>query len=240
MPKKLDVTAAFGTYTSDEVAADLGRRGILRFPAGQPPEKFARAALNDAAEYSLWSAKYNLIEAPRDRDMAVRLFSNLEEIAASIKKLPFPKADTLLPIISFESGDGRPTDEEDQVTMASEATEVLRKQLGTIHSTIKDYLSSHAVEDAKSIGAQDPFSGGFIERMLWEQSRMAFPDIMVQPLQVRQIGPFARFLAAGWRDLSFPVLDHRGHDREPLERWFAGRLRILLAHRKNQPLKKSF
>jgi hypothetical protein len=37
--------------------------------------------------------------------------------------------------------------------------------------------------------------------------------------------PFARFLAAAWRDLDFPTIDHRGNSREPLEEWFAGRIR---------------
>jgi hypothetical protein len=35
---------------------------------------------------------------------------------------------------------------------------------------------------------------------------------------------FARFLAAAWKDLGFPLMDHRGRSREPLEDWFSDRL----------------
>jgi hypothetical protein len=38
-----------------------------------------------------------------------------------------------------------------------------------------------------------------------------------------------KVLAAAWRDLGLPVNDHRGHSREPLERWFYDRVRRLTA-----------
>jgi hypothetical protein len=42
---------------------------------------------------------------------------------------------------------------------------------------------------------------------------------------------FARFLAAAWRDAGFPLTDHRGNSREPLENWFADRVRKLFSDR---------
>jgi hypothetical protein len=41
----------------------------------------------------------------------------------------------------------------------------------------------------------------------------------------RDVRPFARFLSAIWRDLRLPSEDHLGRSREPLEDWFADRLR---------------
>jgi hypothetical protein len=42
---------------------------------------------------------------------------------------------------------------------------------------------------------------------------------------------FARFLAAAWRDAGFPLTDHRGSSREPLENWFSDRVRKLFSDR---------
>jgi len=115
---------------------------------------------------------------------------------------------------------------------ASDFTEQLQEGLETVHTKIKNYLQACKVK-IESRRNRDPLSSAFImglfencwcDLMHWPQS-VPHSVIFEKQLPRSQRRPFARFLAAAWRDLDFPLTDHRGQSREPLEDWFADRLR---------------
>jgi hypothetical protein len=84
-----------------------------------------------------------------------------------------------------------------------------------------------AIEFAPPSRNFDPLTFFFIEHEffdVWCQFRPLESD-RAPPMPRRDVRPFARFLAAVWRDLNLPLEDYRGRTREPLEAWFADRIR---------------
>jgi hypothetical protein len=117
-------------------------------------------------------------------------------------------------------------------------TDRLRKKLDDLGTEIGNYLSIFE-PDSSSGGNLDPLSHHFISNMfdgVWCRFRRRVPvpegvDDRAMPfwfatyLGKWDCRPFARLLAAAWRDVGFPPEDHRGHSREPLEDWLTDRVR---------------
>jgi hypothetical protein len=110
--------------------------------------------------------------------------------------------------------------------------------LREVRSEIESYLSDYR-PDAGRGGNRDALSYHFISEMLdaWRDfcnvpseqaaAERAYAETMrdVPKMFRSEYRPFARLLAAAWRDLGFPLVDHRNESREPLEDWFADRVR---------------
>jgi hypothetical protein len=112
---------------------------------------------------------------------------------------------------------------------------------------IASFLQEHK-PSRENLRNEDPLSHAFIKEMrnVWGEF-CCYPDrnihggdselekeldesekefaIMLCKLPREHVQPFARLLAAAWRDASLPVTNENGKSREPLERWFADRVR---------------
>ena len=107
---------------------------------------------------------------------------------------------------------------------ARHSTQKLKLDLNTIGDRIREYL--HDFQPAARLSRRnlDPFSHEFIERMfdVWAAFRH-YANPRYLPRQ--DYRPFTQFLAAAWNDAGLPLTDRRGNPREPLEAWFADRVR---------------
>src|ERR1700730_348857 len=110
-------------------------------------------------------------------------------------------------------------------------TQQLMSHLDTVRTQIKEYLQTYRQARGRRRN-HDPLSREFIMNMFytWQMFRYG-DDNTVGPLPPEDRRLFARFLAAAWRDAGFPLTDHRGSSREPLENWFADRVRKLFSDR---------
>jgi hypothetical protein len=110
----------------------------------------------------------------------------------------------------------------------------LQQMLRGLSAEIADYLQSYELRHAHQRNL-DPLAHNFIAGMfvrVWPdlrfKNRPTLRDklwFQKKHLHKKHYRPFAQFLAAAWRDLEFPLEDHRGHSREPLESWFSDRVR---------------
>jgi hypothetical protein len=105
------------------------------------------------------------------------------------------------------------------------------KKMNTDISFILDTseVSWESIEFAGPRGNFDPLTFFFIEYQFYEVWCVLRPlqnNGLQAPRMPRQdIRPFACFLAAIWTDLKLPLQDHRGRLHEPLQEWFADRIR---------------
>jgi hypothetical protein len=126
-------------------------------------------------------------------------------------------------------------------------TERVMSYLISARREIVSFLQEHK-PTRENLRNEDPLSHAFIEEMreIWGEF-CCYPDRNIHggdselekeldesekefaikscKLPREHVQPFARLLAAAWRDASLPVTNGNGKSREPLERWFADRVR---------------
>ena len=98
----------------------------------------------------------------------------------------------------------------------------MRRMRRTVRTQIKEYLQTYRQARGRRRN-HDPLSREFILNMFyaWQVFRYGDDKRRLDPLRPEERRLFARFLVAAWRDAAFPLTDHRGNSREPLENWFA-------------------
>jgi hypothetical protein len=223
----LDVDAKSGTYRIDEIAEELYKQGVLlnREPFELLLKKF-RHSVDIAGCLGLGSAQAELLRAPEHRRLTKRFFEDIKVISHLIERNK--KADAFY--ISFHVRARR--------SGCLDRTSRLLTMLREVRSEIESYLSDYR-PDAGRGGNRDARSYDFISEMLdvWRDfcnvpseqaaAERAYGETLCDvPKMFRsEYRPFARLLAAAWRDLGFPLVDHRNESREPLEDWFADRVR---------------
>jgi hypothetical protein len=181
--------------------------------------KQVRRAVITAKVGALVRAEWRLIRQPEVFLETKRLFEDLRQIVHLLDRNE--NFDDLDVAVSIEPRD--PWIRMDQ--WGHDATRDLKSDLEKFGKGIKKYLHTFQRRRPASRRNLDPLSSLFISDMFsaWRMFRhQPETDLRLHPDDRRH---FARFLAAGWRDVGFPLTDHRGHSREPLEEWFADRIR---------------
>jgi hypothetical protein len=115
-------------------------------------------------------------------------------------------------------------------------TEQLQRDLSAVRAGIEAYLLDYGLLENEGGRNRDPLSSVFILeafQQAWCALRFGQTApygygekaFLKEQLPTNHHRPFAQFLATAWKDIGFPLVDHRGRSREPLEHWFADRLR---------------
>jgi hypothetical protein len=226
----LDVDAASGTYGVDEIAVEFYKMRV--FLEREPFElslKKLRRAVDFAGCHSLGLSQAELLRAPERHRLTKRLFDDVKTISHLIERNKnLDPLDFMLSVkyIHLRAG-----------SCADRSSSLLTK-LRDVRAEIEGFLADYGSKDGRG-GNRDPLSYNFMSEMLrvWrdfadippEQAaaeRAYVESLRDVPEMFRsEYRPFARLLAAAWRDLEFPLLDHRNVSREPLEDWFTDRVR---------------
>jgi hypothetical protein len=212
----LNHAAPTGTYAVDRIVEELRQRGI--FP--NIDDLLTRVRLEmDLAHADALSAAYDRsLEAPKQQKQTERFFQDLAIISHLIERNK-----RISPPVTRKGVQG-------QAPGPIEATRGLMDNLSGSNERIKRYLSRFKEGKAKG-GNFDPLANCFIDLVFeaWiilrsEGYKVLVPDD-IEHLRKEHLQLFYRLLAAAWRDTGLPLVDHRGHSREPLEVWFADRIR---------------
>jgi hypothetical protein len=226
--QKLDIAAPAGTYLLDSVVEEFRHRGI--FPSVDDLMERARIGNNCTCAAAIFHVQISLL-GPMYRRHTKRLFGDLALIRHLIERNKNLDHFNVTLSENPQISDCHKTYESSE-----EAFRHLQDNLGVVSEEIKVFLRAYELE--KSLGGNhDPLSHTFIrdgyvtwrilrsEKSPLPRSALVDPD----PLSNEHFRLFARFLAAGWRDASLPLTDHRGQSREPLEEWLADRVRKYFA-----------
>jgi hypothetical protein len=238
----LDVNAATGTYRIDAIAQEFYQTGV--FVNCEPFElilKKLRRSVDLAGLESLGLAQAELVGAPVYDRLTKRFFEDLEAIRHLIER---NKIDSIS-INASPRRFGRGTLEflaasvDDLLSgRRTERASGLLAKLADVKTEIEGYLSDYCPRVRRG-GNKDPLSHQFILAMtegVWRRFGASVPDDVVAaqknyPLSSTfyvsrcEYRPYARLLAAAWRDVGFPTVDQRNRSRGVLEDWFADRLR---------------
>jgi hypothetical protein len=227
---RLDVDAASGSYRIDAIATELYAEGI--FLNREPVELFLkrlRRSVDFAGFYSLGAAQAELVTAPEQISLTKRFFEDVKAISHLIERNKTIDPHYVPLFVGFlRHGTGSCFDR----------TSSLLTKLRDVQAEIEGYLLDYRPRDGRG-GNRDPLSYNFISEMLdvWRDfsdvppeqaaAERAYTESMrdVPKMFRSEYRPFARLLGAAWRDLEFPIVDHRNESREPLEDWFADRVR---------------
>jgi hypothetical protein len=229
-------SAPSGTYEIDRVIEECLRTGIFQLPAKigevlQPSLVgvlwHVRGSVSLTAHHAI-SAANGQKDMPEYRRLTEHFIKDLQLIVHLIERNQ--QLDPFMPntILSPRVGPAREVYEQAEMTTA-EATLHLQQTLLAASAEIRLYLEASKKTRERG-GNRDPLVSEFISTMFlvpWRE--LTAPGYLLleerSRIQPEHYRPFVRFLAAAWRDLGFPLADHRGHSREPLEEWFADRLR---------------
>lgn len=207
--RELDVDAPIPTYELDKVLTGPLFRTVMSDRA----IRLFRLSANFAAQMSIHATREHF-ETPADIASAAMLLDSLlqiDRLIGQIQKVDVAKIARLI----------RPSNKNlsrlKAIRVSRSAVESLQSSLQKIKARIEIFTRQHSVVKPAKGNNRDPFTAHFI----WHFGRrLGFgSDFGVN------IPPFAKVLAAAWRDLNLPLEDHRGRSREPLERWFSDRLR---------------
>ena len=223
-----DGFSPLGKYLTDTLAEQYARDGIF-FPHPEIGVR-ARALVQIAANRCVSFTRFHFEKRPQLESETTRLFSDLYIIDHLITRNLNIGSDAGSPLV-------RPRLVVDFLKQYAEVPQRiarLKEALCTAKSEIVEFLDSYDQQrsDTRNL---DPLSHEFIDTMFWEvwadlrfKRQPNHRDLVVADLlgaDKKYFLPFVRFLAAAWRDLAFPIEDHRGHSREPLEKWFSDRVR---------------
>lgn len=238
----LDVNAATGTYRIDAIAQEFYQTGV--FVNCEPFElilKKLRRAVDFAGVDSLGLAQAELVRAPVHDRLTKRFFEDLEAIrhliernkidSSSINTSPRKFGDKTFELLAASIDDAITGRGQDRASG-------LLANLADVRAEIEGYLSDYRPLVRRG-GNMDPLSHHFISGMtegVWRKFGTSVPDDVAAALETGILSstfyvsrceyrPFARLLAAAWRDVGFPTVNHRNRSRALLEDWFADRLR---------------
>jgi hypothetical protein len=234
----LDVDAPSGTYHIDETAAKLYKQGV--FLNREPFEMFLkklRRSVDIAGYHSLVLAQNTLVQAPSDLKLTERFFEDVKVISHLIDRNKKADPHSIRLSVKYLRHDAsRP---QPRIECQDRTSSLLTK-LRDVRAEIEGYLLDYRPGDGRRGGNHDPLSSYFISEMLevvWREFGAAPPEDAagerpriesgreLPEMSRAECRPFARLLAAAWRDAGFPLVDHRNRSREPLEDWFADRVR---------------
>jgi hypothetical protein len=222
----MDPWAQRGAYAIDGVVEELRDAGIFQ----DAPNLFsqARTMLDVAAYETISATEFHLQRAPAFRGIVERFVYDLELISHLIERNE--DRDPYYALLAVSPAPPRHWRE------IAERTEQLQAYLRKLRALIDSCLLDYWLPTNDGAGNHDSLSSGFIIQTFqnaWCVLRFGCTApfgygeerFLKENLPADHRRPFARFLAAAWRDLGFPLVDHRGQSREPLEDWFADRLR---------------
>jgi hypothetical protein len=179
-------------------------------------ERFCEAAV---------MAKDMLIHWPRERQNLTRLLNDLSLIHKLLErnKELFVKQYLVMNNLTTKTSVDPPFLEQWKNKIRKLLTNLNRMSPDVSFVVESSKIPWESIEFAPPKRNFDPLTFFFIDNefYVWCQLR----PLEVRRLPRRDVRPFARFLAAIWRDLRLPSEDHLGRSREPLEDWFADRLR---------------
>ncbi len=185
--------------------------------------------INECAQCCIMAAQFTLRERPISLQKTKRLLDDLLRIRHLIAR-----NENLDPIEIDMSIRPRPdVDFKTHFVASYDRAQRMQHMLRGLNAEIADYLQSYELQHTHQ--RNSILSHEFIRFMfvrVWPDLRfknwpMPLDEDWFQKMHLpkRHHGPFSQFLAAAWRDVGFPMEDHRGHSREPLESWFADRVR---------------
>jgi hypothetical protein len=204
----LDLSAPVPSYQLDKILMEnpFEIKSLKRF-------EYHRNNANLAAHLSK-SATEEYIERSVDVASARMLFERLHQIETLIADIQKVNVGKIGRIIRLSN---RNLTRQREARIIYGAAKSLQSSLRKTKTRIGSFTSQHAVMTLPKGNNRDVFTANFI----WEFG-LGFgvgPEFLVKNTL------FAKLLAAAWRDLKLPLEDRRGRSREPLERWFADRLR---------------
>ena len=204
-PHWLANDAPYGEYRVDFVAMELFYRGAA--PSTHGEDEFVRLVREHvrlAARYAVMSARVHLVQRPKNRHQAQRLFKDLLEIQSRIERNkgldPTELVISTIPNLNSPRREG-PTR--------------LQTVLQLAHIEIRQYLQSYRV--ASEAGNHDWLTQRFIDEL--------FEEIWCRYVRVDlydEAQVFNKLLAAAWQDVQFPTQEEDGRR---LEDWLADRVR---------------
>jgi len=238
LPMKLELSA---TCHLDAVVREFGESGIFSSldsplcPKALGLTEQVRKVVSSTCELVIRIANYSLLFRPKYEPLIKRFFDDLELMVSLIDRNKNLDAyDVVLlteqiPVFSRVNG---VTVDCTNYSDPEEITQQLMSHLDTVRTQIKEYLQTYRQARGRRRN-HDPLSREFIMNMFyaWQMFRCGDGKPRMDPLRPEDRRLFARFLAAAWRDAEFPLTDHRGNSREPLENWFADRVRKLFSDR---------
>jgi hypothetical protein len=228
LQSRLDPSSPVGTYAIDSIVEDFAKNGIF-FRHNDLVRK-AREAIDHCAQCCIMESQFTLIERPISLQKTNRFFDDLLRIKHLIAR-----NEDLDPVEMEMSIRPRPAvDFKTHFVASYDRTQRLQQMLRGLSAEIVDYLQSYELRHSRQRNL-DPLSHEFIRFMfvrVWPDLRFKNRPMLrdedwfwKKHLQKKHYRPFVQFLATAWRDVGFPLEDHRGHSREPLESWFADRVR---------------
>jgi len=225
---RLDPSSPVGTYDIDSIVQDFAKNGI--FFSHNDIVRKTREVINECAQCCIMAAQFTLRERPVSLQKTKRLLDDLLRIRHLIAR-----NENLDPIEIDMSIRPRPdVDFKTHFVASYDRAQRMQHMLRGLNAEIADYFQSYELQHTHQRNL-DPLSHEFIRFMfvrVWPDLRfknrpMPLDEDWFQKMHLpkRHHGPFSQFLAAAWRDVGFPMEDHRGHSRESLESWFADRVR---------------
>jgi hypothetical protein len=231
---KLEVLSA--TCHLDAVVREFRESGIFSSldTAFCPKElgltKQVRKVVSRTCELVVRIANFSLVYRPKYDPLIKRLFDDLELMVSLIERNNHLAAYDIVRLTERIPSrvNGVTVDCSNFSDDPEKTTLQLMSHLDTSRSQLKEYLRTYRQARGRRRN-HDPLSREFIMNMFytWQMFRYGDDDPVkgLDPLRPEDRPLFARFLAAAWRDAGFPLTDHRGKSREPLENWFADRIR---------------
>ena len=147
-------------------------------------------------------------EMPDRFELAKTFFDDLPLICMLIEKIEMLDLTKLRQLIRARYPNGLP---QRQMRASSRSAKALQSSLRKAKAKIEDFVQSYEPGKPPKGNNRDIFVSSFI----WNfGKKIGFDnDFSVNAALLGKV------LAAAWRDLGLPLNDHRGHSREPLERW---------------------
>ena len=190
--------------------------------------KQVRKVVSRTCELVIRIANFSLLFRPKYKPLIKRFFDDLEMIVSLVERNKNLDAYDVV----FLTQRIPVTVDCTNYIDPEEMTAQLMSHLDTLGTQIKEYLQTYRQAHGR-VQNHDPLSREFIVNMFWTWQMFRNGDDCprLDPLPSEDRRLFARFLAAAWRDAGFPLTGHRGNSREPLEDWFADRVRKLFSDR---------
>jgi hypothetical protein len=208
-------------YEIDAIVREQIASGILRDLGAAPIEK-VREIFNRAASFGRYASRTELIDKPHYSKSSKALFEDLELLGKLLPRMRKNINSALTGSLygCIEESDGHHLSDRKDRKRAARDIKNLRLALDVFSSHADGFLQTFKNGKRRG-GNHDPFVSEFVLVVGVDLGFLARGRAMSKG----HVRPFAYLLAAGWRDLDFPVDDHRGKSREPLEEWFEDRIR---------------
>ena len=190
--------------------------------------KRLRRSIDINACFSLMLAQSSSVRKPEYARLTKRFFEDVKAIVHLIERNKKTDPHHVLLCVYGRRGSGNSMDR----------TSILLTKLRDVQAEIENFVSDYR-PIRRGGGNREPLSYNFISEMLdvWRE----FSDFPTEQAAAEraylesgrdipklfrsEYRPFARLLGAAWRDVGFPLVDHKNESREPLEGWFVDRVR---------------